>query len=508
MRTKFVVMVILSAVLLALLGSAYVAVRVVSANNSIIPGFPAFKNNGYTLAANWFNQFYPDTAALLGVGNCSPRDKYGVCMVDINGKFYNHPVLQAEDGLYSLTIYSENGSSAYLKRAEAEANRILSYKTVYDHAWWYPYKFNFEEYGLSADTAIAPWYSAMSQGEILDLFTQLYKVTGVASWKADAGRTFTSFIDPWTTSKGEKPWVDTVDSSGHLWLEEYPTPNRADDVINGADFAIWGLVDYANEFHNSQAAYLASGALTTMLHAIGLVRHPGWIVGYSLSHPTDESTAYHAIVTEQFLTFAEITGNRAFATLALELASDFPIYRVKGAMTIVAGPHQMAHANGKTLQVTSVSTIKVPANTTANIVARVKLAHEPGFWYEVASSSGNALPSVVSIDQVGMLPTKPSASSGPYAGLYIREQAHIAYYPGICNQLDFNPSLPATFPVGSYPLYASNGQVLTQINSLTLTSPEIIPVSHLETIGGITVWAISSGTYDGDFLAGQKPTKV
>ena len=83
------------------------AVRVVSANNSIIPGFPAFKNNGYTLSANWFNQFYPDTAALLGVGNCSPRDKYGVCMVDINGKFYNHPVLQAKDGLYSLTIYSE-----------------------------------------------------------------------------------------------------------------------------------------------------------------------------------------------------------------------------------------------------------------------------------------------------------------------------------------------------------------------------------------------------------------
>jgi hypothetical protein len=514
MRTKAVVVLALSALVLTLIGSAYVAVRVVSArNNSVIPGFPAFKNNGYTLSAKWFNQYWSSTATLLGVDHCL-RDKDGICVLVKDGKTYNHPVVQANDGLYSLSLYAQSGDSTYLTRAEAEANRLVSYKTVYENAWWYPYEFNFVEYGQSQYTLKAPWYSAMAQGEILDLFTQLYKLTGAATWKADAASTFTSFLDPWTTSKGTKPWVDRVDSSGYLWLEEYPT-NLNDDVINGADFAIWGVVDYANEFHSSKAAYLASGALTTMLHAIGLVHHHNWIVGYSVSHPTDEIPAYHVIVTEQFLTFAEITGASVFARIALELAADFPLYPVvTGTITLAAGPHLMAHVNASTLTATSVSTVQVPANTTAPVMARVKIAHQSGYWYVVgtgfweviAGSSANALSTPVSIDQVGIVPPKSGAStSTPYAGLYIQEQAGTAYLPGICNQLDFTPSLQTTFEPGTYTLYTSNGEVLTEKSTLIVTSPELLPASYRETIGGITVWAISSGIYQGDYIQGPPP---
>lgn len=498
------------AVVLTLLGSAYVAARVVSAHNrSAISGFPAFNNNGYTLNATWFNQFWPATATLLGIDHCS-RDKYGICMVDIHYKFYNQPVTQAQDGLYSLAEYANGGSSTYLTRAEAEANRILSYKTGYKGAWWFPYKFNFEEYGQKQYTAVAPWYSGMAQGEILDLFTKLYIVTGTASWATDARETFTSFLDPRTATTGKEPWVDIV-NTGYLWIEEYPTPNLADDTINGADFAIWGLVDYATEFRNADAHTLASGALTTMLHAIPKVLHPGWMVGYSVSHPTDDITTYHAIVTEQFVTFAEITGNSAFANVALELSTDFPIFRVTGTISLSAGPHQMAHVNSSTLTATSVSTVKVPATTMAPVTARVKLSNESGYWYAVATSLANAATSPVSIDQVGMLPpTLPAtlldAASNPYAGLYIKEQSGAAYYRGICNQLDFTPSFKTTFPAGSYTVYTSTGQVLTETGTFTLVTPEVIPVSNYETIGGVTAWAVSSGTYADDFLTGPVPT--
>ena len=74
-----------------------------------------------------------------------------------------------------------------------------------------------------------------------------------------------------------------------------------------------------------------------MLHAISLVSHPGWLAGYSVSHPSDEIPSYHVIVTEQFLTFAEITGASVFARIALVLAADFPLYPLRGAITLAAG---------------------------------------------------------------------------------------------------------------------------------------------------------------------------
>jgi D-glucuronyl C5-epimerase C-terminus len=496
MRGKFPVVLALSAIAVTLLGSACTPERHVSAHkspvvspvvspdvSSAIPDIPAFKNNDYTLSANWVNQYWSNTAVSIGADNCA-RDVYGACMVDRDGTYYNHPVVQANDGLYSLALFAKTGTAAYLNRAVLEANRILSYKTAYANAWWYPYEFSFAEYGESQDTLTAPWYSAYAQGAVLDLFTQLYKVTRAAAWKADAGKTFTSFLDLWTPSTGTEPWVDIVDSSGYLWLEEYPT-NPNDDVINGADFAIWGLVDYANEFHSAAAAYLASGALTTMLYAISLVRNPGWIVGYSVSHPTDEIQEYHLIVTEQFLSFAQITNSSAFADIALELVADFPIYPISGSITLAAGSQLMAQV-GENFMATSVGTVNVPANTTARVTARVKLANEPGYWYVVAGSAGSA--------------------SNPYGGLYVQEQAGTAYYPGVCNQLAFTPALQTTFPAGSYLLYTSNGQVLTEQSALTLSNPELLPASSQETIGGITVWAISSGIYAGDFITGPTPT--
>jgi hypothetical protein len=147
------------------------------------------------------------------------------------------------------------------------------------------------------------------------------------------------------------------------------------------------------------------------------------------------------------------------------------------------------------------------------VSARIKLANEPGYWYKIISTTGSSsseLALIPSIYQRGIEtvvpPLKRLAPSNAYAGLYVREQPGVAYSPGICNELDFTPSLPTRFLAGHYTVYTSNGQVLTKRSTFTLKSPEVIPVENLETIGGITVWEVSGGSYAGDFITGPVPS--
>lgn len=164
----------------------------------------------------------------------------------------------------------------------------------------------------------------MSQGEAVDLFSQLYVITKSAMWKQAAQHAFASFRYPLRAGQSavSRPWVDRVVGRS-LWIEEYPLPNPNDDTINGFGFALLGLTDYVRTVHDSGAQLIADGGLATWLHAIPKVRHPGSVMGYSLSHPTDRSTGYHRIVTAQLDFLGGVTGNPEFAALASVLYDDF-----------------------------------------------------------------------------------------------------------------------------------------------------------------------------------------
>ena len=119
---------------------------------------------------------------------------------------------------------------------DAGANRLIRMRTVRDFAWYYPYTYDFALHGLPTQVQRAPWYSAMSQGMALDLFTRLAQVTGDPVWRDAADHTFESFLLP---PKAGVPWVVHTDASHNLWLEEYPRwPwTTSDFTLNGHLFA-------------------------------------------------------------------------------------------------------------------------------------------------------------------------------------------------------------------------------------------------------------------------------
>jgi hypothetical protein len=247
------------------------------------------------------------------------RDATGALLVFRGSKPVFHPQDQSIDGLWALARYEATRQARDWRIALADAHRLVAKRITAAGAWWFPYSFNFVEYGEVP--LPAPWFSGMAQGQALYLFSQLFLATGQALWRYAADRTFASFLQPYHPGI-RTPWITRIEQ-GRLWIEEYPQA-ALDVSVNGLGFAIWGLIEYSRVFGNDQASLLAQAALTSYLHAIPLIRHPGGICGYSLSHPWDLITRYHRVVTYQLQVFAAITGNRHIAQLARAFSADFP----------------------------------------------------------------------------------------------------------------------------------------------------------------------------------------
>src|SRR5262249_42161273 len=147
---------------------------------------------------------------------------------------------------------------------------------------------------------------------------------------------------------------------------------------------------------------------------------------------------------------------------------DFPIKWVHGDAVLQPAIHIFATADAA-YQVSDLSAINITEPTTVSVAGRVKLLHEPGFWYRIADS-------------------------GPYANLYVQEDPVTAYLPGTYNELDFQPALAVTLPAASYVVASSNGKVLTAVSVLHLTGSTSFEVSQRVTVGGITTWKIASGS--------------
>jgi len=257
----------------------------------------------------------------------SPRDATGVRVVLHQGRVYNMPVAQAQDGLGLLARYRTDRGSAALTLALREGARLIAtHRTSRStgSAWWFPYLFPFQEYGDRKLIDRPPWYSGMAQGEAVDLFTQLYVITKAPKWRLAAQHAFASFLYPLRAGQSTtaRPWVDRV-IGRNLWIEEFPLPNPNDDTINGFGFALIGLTDYARAFHDSQAQLIADGGLATWLRAIPKVRFPGGVMGYSLSHRNDRSKAYHHAVVYQLEFLGAVTSDPRFGALAGVLYDDF-----------------------------------------------------------------------------------------------------------------------------------------------------------------------------------------
>src|SRR5262249_10589623 len=158
-----------------------------------------------------------------------------------------------------------------------------------------------------------------------------------------------------------------------------------------------GLITYAHAFGDARAKTLAQGGLTTFLHAAQLVRHPGQVSGYSVSHQSP-TPFYHGIVTGQLAVFSAVTGDTRFSSMSTNFSAYFPIEGAFGALEVSAGPQAVATANEVTLIPTDSKVVSLGASAHWVVNMRVRLQGREGYWYHL--------------------------QDGPYANMFLLESAN------------------------------------------------------------------------------------
>jgi hypothetical protein len=385
--------------------------------------------------------------------------------------------------MFALAAYQQAGDTAALPFTLADANRLVATHIVSAGAWWYPYQFDFELAGQRDVVARAPWYSAMAQGQVLQLFTRLYEQTHDPQWRTAAVNTFASFMQPYAGSD-QIPWVDNV-ALGYLWLQEYPSP-EPDYTINGAFFATFGLVEYAITFGDSRAARIADGSLTTLLHYIGQAEHPGWISSYSLGTSWDLSGHYHGIVTQQLAISYTITHDLHFAVWATRFNQDYPIVDnvpPTSAIALSPGTYTLAQTHGHDRIGNAAPVLGARLQvmfaqpTTLDVDVRWEMQNDSGYWYRIIA--------------------------GPYTHDWIQESATV-HLPGPVNLVYYDP--PASFTLsGTYQLYTYQQGQLQLAGTFTAQPEQAMALSQHATIDGQDAWQVGSGPDAGDYLSGLAP---
>jgi hypothetical protein len=245
-------------------------------------------------------------------------------MKKVNGRLWDHPVVQAAYGLQNMWSWEKTHDLFYLHRARVQADRLVAHRTEARGAWFFPYPYEFRspKHHLVMKP---PWYSAMAQGEALSLFSRLAGTDALSQrarrrYRRAAELVFAAI----SLGPRRRPWVTHLDAHHYLCLEEYPSRDphrRSDFTFNGHNYAAFGLWDYHALTGSRRAAHLFDGALTTALHYAKVLRRHGDYSSYCLRHDI-RSAKYHYVVTRQLRMLHVISGSPAFARMAAKFARD------------------------------------------------------------------------------------------------------------------------------------------------------------------------------------------
>lgn len=354
-----------------------------------------------------------------------PRDADGVRMYPVGDVLYQHPVGQAQYGLVSLESFRRTGAPALLRRATAQADRLIRTHVESGGAWFFPYRFSFRLSRAGGLVMRAPWYSGMAQAEAVSLFVHLAQTPQVgpgqrAIYREAATRTFRSLtLGP----ASGKPWVSMVDGAGYLWLQEYPgtPPGRSDFTYNGHLFAILGLWDYWHLTGDPRAVRLIDGAATTALHYSSVVRRPGWASSYCAAHEAP-TRKYHQIHVELLAQLQWLTGRAGFAARSEAFSTDYPDPRVGGQVQFAAGRH-VGYTFTAGGDVTSRREVGIARASSAPSDERVRIRGR-GIFYRI--------------------------SAGPLAGRFVRERPGSTALVGVRLRSVYDPARTAVVAAGTY----------------------------------------------------------
>jgi hypothetical protein len=257
-------------------------------------------------------------AMLRGESAPPPDPDIVVPHLHIEGIDWRHPSRQGEVGLRLVDAYDRSGDVAYLAGAERIARDLVDHAVAADGAIHLVYDFAW--YGVEP-----PWHSALSQAKALALTSRLAVRIGGDEWRAAADRLFASFLLP----AGGERWYTFVDERGSLWFEEAPDADEPGRILNGHISAVWGIADYWVLTGDATARDLLAGGLATVKDRWDEFRVPADISRYGLGDGA-QMAQYHAAHILQLRALAALTGDEAFATMALELEQDLELVHVRG----------------------------------------------------------------------------------------------------------------------------------------------------------------------------------
>ncbi|MGO1385577.1 MAG: D-glucuronyl C5-epimerase family protein [Arachnia sp.] len=405
-------------------------------------------------------------------------DEEGVARRLYDGKYYDHPVSQAQAALSLLSSYRHNQDDLYLKRARANADRLIETAVVRDGALFFPYPFDFALHG-GRDLLKAPWYSGMAQGQALSAFVRLYNVTGDARYRMAADETFRSFQLP---REDSSPWVQNIDHRGFAWFEEYADEYHPDFTFNGHGFAVYGLYEYYFMSQSIEVLEYFQMGVATMRRYIEDIRNPGWISRYCLTHET-LSVGYHNVHTEMMFKIYSMTGDSYFATIGDLLIDDHPNPNDYGTGHFSSGTFEVRKFDSRGIATES-SSITIVDSQRAKVSSRAKIKGQAGIWLKV--------------------------EDGPMGGYWVPESSGTAHILGLALQrVSFSPERRIDFERGTYTgyEYARNGSVLgSKRAGLVRDSAAYADMRAL--VNGVVHYRITRGLWAGMWVPMQDGVTV
>ncbi|MCA0987094.1 D-glucuronyl C5-epimerase family protein [Guptibacillus algicola] len=249
-----------------------------------------------------------------------PTDNNGIVMTNHQGELYYNPLKIGRYAKSFLISYDKENDEAFLEKAELHGEKLLDMAEEHNGGLYFPYSIDFDLHGFGEDIMEGPWFSAMTQGEILSAFTRLYQYTEDEKYLNAAHKTFQSMKN---LKSDNDVWVSLIDEDGYLWLEEYPqdTPTYA---LNGFLFAIFGVYDYYLLEQDEEVKNYIEGSLTTVKHYLPEFRVEGEISYYCRDHHV-QSDRYHMIHISQLEKLSKISGDSFFKEEASKFKEDFEL---------------------------------------------------------------------------------------------------------------------------------------------------------------------------------------
>jgi hypothetical protein len=432
----------------------------------------SFAANSYTIRTLAPTQYPYYTTTVVPLVDPGVHDAAGVRMYRIGSTLYNHPVDQAQYAIANIYSYLATGTVAYLDRARAQAQRLIDTSVASRGAMYFPYPFNFARHGVASDTMIAPWYSAMAQGQALTVFVRLFEITGDLAYRTAADLTFNSFKNPRAAGM---PWTVLVDSAGYIWFEEYAGDPRPPDLTyNGHQFAIFGLWDYHRLTGSPDALLLLRGGLTTASRYFPNIRAINWISRYCLTHGV-QNALYHAVHGWNLLTLYTLTGALEFARGADFLNDDYPWPNLSGTLAFSAGTFT-GYRFSSTGAITASKTFTLSQASSAPFLARSRIFGRAGTWFLIGA--------------------------GVWSGYWILETPRRAFAPGrLPNVLPYDPPRTATFSTGTHTglVFNASGGV-TASRTAVLARPSSAPATERAVINGVPYLYITAGIWAGMYM--------